>query len=36
MGKNAGFLKIEGNHISIDTEEDLNKVEKIYVNDMNI
>ena len=36
MGKKAGFLKIEGNHISIDTEEDLNKVEKIYGNDMNI
>ena len=29
-GINSGFLKIEGNHISIDNEEDLLKVEKIY------
>ena len=36
MGKNSGFLKIEGDHISIDTEEDLLKVEKIYTKNMNI
>ena len=29
-GKNSGFLKIDGQHISIDTEDDLLKVEKIY------
>ena len=29
-GINSGFLKIDGKHISIDNEEDLLKVEKIY------
>ena len=29
-GMNSGYLKIDGNHISIDTKEDLLKVEKIY------
>ena len=31
-GINSGFVEIDGNHISIDTEEDLLKVEKIYKN----
>ena len=31
-GINSGYLKIDGNHISIDTEEDLLKVEEIYRN----
>ena len=29
-GMNSGYLKIDGNHISIDTKDDLLKVEEIY------